>query len=149
MARFTQQEDSYANQIGNKQSFTPSGGTLNGSQPTFNGNPPFIGIYSLVGDIVSFSINVNFTNITGFGTGQYYMTLPFASEQTIYFREGHIHDTSSNKNYGISGQVEAGTNIIKLFYTASNGQDDFFTHTNPVTLTTADHFHIQGTYIKD
>lgn len=147
MARFTQPTDVGIALIGKQQSYSPEGGTLNGNQPTFSGSPGFYGIYAKSGDVISFSINVDFSNITNFGTGQYYMTIPFTAQHDLYFREGHLHDASSNKNYGISAHVEEGTNVMKLFYTASNGQDEAFTHANPVTLTTSDNFHIQGTYI--
>lgn len=150
MARFTQPTtDSTSSNIGTKQTYQPQGGTLDGgTQPTFNGQPGFYGIFTKIGDLVSFSINVDFSNITGFGTGQYYMTVPVASDHNVYIRGGHLHDETANKNYGISGEIEAGSNILKLYYTASNGQDAAFTSTNPVTLTTQDNFHIQGTYIN-
>ncbi len=146
MARFSQDSDLLISYLGTKQTYSPGGGT-DGTQPTFSGSPRFYGIYTQIGDITSFSINVDFANITSFGTGQYYMTLPFDVDQDLYFREGHLHDASSDKGYGISGHVEAGSNIIKLFYTASNGQDHEFTSTSPITLTNQDNFHIQGTYI--
>jgi hypothetical protein len=43
----------------------------------------------------------------------------------------------------------AGTNVLQLFYTQSNGQQDEFEHNAPVNLATADLFHISGTYMKD
>lgn len=147
MARFTQPTDAGILLLGKQQAYNPEGGTLNGNQPTFSGNPKFYGIYTKVGDVISFSINVDFSNITNFGTGQYYMTIPFTAQHDLYFREGHLHDASSDKGYGISAHVEAGTNRLKLFYTASNGQDELFTSAHPVVLTTSDNFHIQGTYI--
>jgi hypothetical protein len=39
--------------------------------------------------------------------------------------------------------------VLQLFYTGSNGQQDEFEHNKPVTLATADVFHISGTYMKD
>jgi hypothetical protein len=45
--------------------------------------------------------------------------------------------------------VFAGSNVMKLFYTGTNGQQDAFEHNKPITLTTADIFHISGTYMKD
>jgi len=124
------------------------GGGTDGTQPTFDGDPLFAGEAIVVGDLVHFTVNVDFDNITNFGTGQYYVTLPFNARDEYYFRDGHIYDQSSGKSYGISGNVNAGSSQLNLFYTASNGQDESFTATSPVTLTVADNFHISGTYLK-
>jgi hypothetical protein len=61
--------------------FTVGGGT-SGNQPTFSGSPLFSGSYILLDRLVHFRINVEMTNITNFGTGQYYVTLPFNSAHT-------------------------------------------------------------------
>lgn len=128
------------------------GGTVqfNGNapvQPQFNGTPLFTASYIKAGNLVFFQIKVVMTNITNFGSGQYYMTLPFESKHDVFMRSGHLHDDSSNKNYAISGEILKDTNMITLAYTASNGQDLPFTSTSPITLTTSDDFHIAGTYI--
>ena len=128
-------------------SYTVQGGTLNGNQPTFNGMPPFDASYVQTGDLVYFRINVDFSNIISFGTGEYYMTLPFNTKYDVVFRDGHIFDASSSKSYGIVAHAEAGTDVIRLAYVASNGQDSSFTSTAPITLTTQDHFHIHGSFI--
>ena len=128
--------------------FTVSGGT-DGTQPTFSGEPLFEGSYILLDRLVHFRINVLMTNITNFGTGQYYVTLPFASRHTYLTSEGHLHDVSANKDYTLQGHVFAGSNVLKLFYTAANGQQDEFEHNAPINLATADIFHISGTYMKD
>lgn len=127
--------------------YTVEGGT-SGTQPTFNGTPLFIGESLVIGNLVHFTVNVDFDNITDFGSGQYYVTLPFNARDEYYFRSGHLHDFSSNKSYGISGNVAAGSNQLNLYYTASNGQDEPFTSSSPVGLTIQDDFHISGTYLK-
>ena len=126
--------------------YTVLGGT-DGTQPTFTGDPLFTGSYVAFGDSVTFRINVLMTNITNFGTGQYYVTLPFDSKYTYLTSDGHLHDVSVNRDYTLQGHVLAGTNVLKLFYTQSNGQQDEFEHDAPITLATADIFHIAGTYI--
>jgi len=55
--------------------FVVQGGTT-GTQPTFSGNPLFSGSYVKTGPMVHFRIDVDFDNITSFGTGQYYLDLP-------------------------------------------------------------------------
>jgi hypothetical protein len=99
-----------------------------------------------MGNIVHFAIDVDMDNITNFGTGQYYIGLPLAAKRNYIFRDGCIHDISTNRQYSISGHVLAGSTQLYLFSTASNGQDVPFEHNVPFTLATADNFHIAGTY---
>lgn len=129
--------------------YTVGGGTA-GTQPTFTGDPLFTGQYVRVGDLVHFEVQVDFDNITSFGTGQYYVTLPFASAQPIMFRAGCLHDDNTGNEYHISGHVDGGSSDVWLFTTDVQGNRiyDFpFEQGEPITLTTADTFHIAGTYI--
>lgn len=128
------------------KSYTVNGGT-SGTQPTFDGDPLFFGEYVRVGNFVHFEITIDFDNITGFGTGQYYVTLPFNTSSTSTFSNGTLSDDSSGKFYHIYGVALAGQNQMQLWYSASNGQGQEFTYNAPVTLTTADSFVIDGTYI--
>lgn len=127
--------------------FTVNGGTVGGTQPTFNGAPLFDGSYVEHGPLVFFRINVDFTNITGFGTGQYFVELPFAAKYDTTLSTGHLHDVSTNNDYVINGEVEAGSTTLKLSYIGSNGQNQTFTSHTPITLTIQDSFHVSGTYI--
>ncbi len=92
-------------------------------------------------------------NIEGFGTGQYYLDLPFPSKHEITFRDGCVHDgPPGGKTYHISGQVAAGSDTLTLWSTDKVGssiEDVAFTATSVFTLTPADSFHIAGTYIAD
>ncbi len=124
------------------------GGTTNGTQPTFNGTPLFSASYVLSGELVHFRINVDFDNITSFGTGQYYMTIPFNSKYDAYFRNGNLLDASTNKKYSISGHVSEGSNMMYLLTTVSNGNEEAFTHSVPFNLAIQDDFHISGSYIR-
>lgn len=128
-------------------SYVVTGGAST-TQPTFNGAPLFYGSYVLMGEVVHFRVNVDMSNITSFGTGQYYIDLPFVSKYDYVMRDGHIHDQSSGDNYGISGHVAGGSSRLFLFYTNSNGADVLFDYNSPITLTSSDHFHIGGTYIR-
>lgn len=133
------------------ENYTVSGGT-DGTQPTFTGDPLFTGQYVRVGDLVHFEIQVDFDNITSFGTGQYYVTLPFPALREMIFRNGNLFDFSTTRSYHITGHVEAGSSNLLLFTTDSQGNRIFdfaFTAVEPVTLTTADNFHIAGDYIAE
>jgi predicted porin len=86
-------------------------------------------------------------NITNFGTGQYYVDLPFAAKYGYQVREGCLHDISTDRQYAIGGHVLAGQSRLNLFYTDTNGQDQEFDYNSPITLNAADNFHVSGTYI--
>ena len=137
--------------MGIERTYTVGGGT-DGDQPTFTGDPLFDGHYVILGNTIYFDVQVDFDNITSFGSGQYYVTLPFPSKYSTMFRSGCLHDIDAGIEYHISGHVDAGSNELQLFTTDRSGNRiyDFpFEQGEPVTLTTADNFHISGTYIVD
>jgi hypothetical protein len=129
-------------------SFTVNGGSL-GTMPTFTGAPLFSGTYVKTGPLVHFQIQVDMDNITNFGTGQYYVDLPFPAKYGYQVREGCLHDISTDRQYAIGGHVFAGQSRLNLFFTDTNGQDQEFDHNSPVTLAIADNFHVSGTYISE
>jgi hypothetical protein len=139
MARFTHPAITASN------TFAVQGGTT-GTQPTFNGSPLFTGTYTLIDTLCHFALDVDMDNITSFGSGQYYMTLPFPAKRNYIFRDGCIHDISTEKQYSVSGHVLAGSTQLFLFSTSSNGQDAPFTFNTPFTLSTQDNFHLASTY---
>jgi hypothetical protein len=125
------------------------GGTL-GTQPTFTGDPLFTGSYVRSGQLVHFQVQVDFDNITSFGTGQYVIDLPFPSKHAYQFTAGCLHDVSTGKDYPIFAHVVEGQSQLQLQTMDVSGQTTFqvdFTSTVPVTLDVADNFHISGTYI--
>jgi hypothetical protein len=137
-----------SNATPDETSFTVNGGSL-GTMPTFTGAPLFSGSYVKTGPLVHFQIQVDMDNITNFGTGQYYVDLPFDAKYAYQVREGCLHDTSTDRQYAIGGHVAAGQSRLNLFFTDSNGQDQEFDHNSPVTLAIADNFHVSGTYISE
>jgi hypothetical protein len=134
--------------LGEDQTFTVVGGTL-GTAPTFTGAPLFTGSYVKTGPMVHFRIDVDFDNITSFGTGQYYLDLPFPAKYNYHFRNACLHDVSMPRQFGLSGHVFAGESRVTLFYTDTSGQDVAFDYNSPALLTTSDNFHIAGDYIID
>jgi hypothetical protein len=131
-----------------ENTFVVNGGTT-GTQPTFSSDPLFSGSYIKNGSLVHFQVQVDMNNITNFGTGQYYVDLPFDAKYGYQFKEGCLHDISTSNQYAIGGHVAVGTNRLYLTYTNSNGQDTVFDHDSPVNLNVADNFHISGTYISE
>lgn len=121
------------------------GGTL-GTQPTFNGAPLFTGSWTRINGLCHFSIDVDMDNITNFGTGQYYMKLPFPSKRNYLLSDGCLHDHSTGDEYAVLGHVNAESDQLTLLSTASNGRQISFTASTPVHLNVADNFHIAGVY---
>jgi hypothetical protein len=127
--------------------FTVSGGAL-GTQPTFNGDPLFFGTVMRVGVLTHVEINVDMSNITNFGSGQYYLDLPYPTKIDTTFN-GVLHDVSSNVYYTMTGICEAGEQRVLLYYTGSNGTLISFEQGSPRTLQTVDHFSLHGTYFDN
>ena len=153
LAKVNKQDDRISNLerattgYGVNTSYQPEGGT-DGDQPVFDG-PGITGTFNRFGNMVHFSIAVDFDNITDFGTGQYYLTLPFPARVAYQFRDGCLHDISQDRQFHISGHVDADSDVLQLFTTDRQGNRIFdfpFSQGEPVTLTTADNFHIAGTY---
>ena len=129
--------------------FDPETGIQNaGDQPQFTGDPLFSGHYSVIGNLCHFGIDVDMDNITDFGTGQYFMMLPFRSHHNIILSDGCLHDVSGPNQYAVLGHVVAGSDKMNLFSIASNGQHVPFSDSanSPVRLDELDNFHISGTY---
>ena len=135
--------------LGLDTSFTVAGGSL-GTQPTFTGAPLFTGSYVKTGPMIHFRIDVDFDNITSFGTGQYYLDLPFPAKYNYEFTAGCLHDISATRDYPMTGHIYAGESRMLLKSMDASGNTTYavpFTATAPVTLATADNFHIAGDYI--
>jgi len=135
--------------LGEDTAFTVVGGTL-GDAPTFTGAPLFTGSYVKTGPVVYFRIDVDFDNVTSFGTGQYYIDLPFPAKYNYQFASGCYHDVSTGRDYPMYGHVEAGQSRVLLKSIDAGGNSAYnvpFTSTQPVALNAADNFHIAGDYI--
>lgn len=131
--------------------FAVIGGSL-GTQPTFSSDPLFTGSYIRARYLIHFTIQVDFTNITSFGTGQYFLDLPFPSKHNYQFAAGCLHDISAGRDYPIFGHIVAGASRMVLKSIDAQGNSAYnvsFTSTAPVTLATADNFHISGSYIAE
>lgn len=125
--------------------FTGIQGGTSGTQPTFTG-PVFTATYTRFGDMIHFAYSVDFTNISSFGTGQYYMTLPYSSRRPATFTGGALYDDSGGTVYSIIGIVNAGSDQMNLYYLKSNGETEPFEYNKPITLTVDDTFDISGVY---
>ena len=126
-------------------SYTP---VWSGTGLTFVGTPT-TGSQIRSGNSVEFSIIVVCNNVTGFGTGQYRLTLPFLSDAAFrpsFFGTIDI-DGSGNTLHRISGLVDPGTAFVRLWFNTTTTTLTPVTATAPVTLTTNSIIYLSGSYI--
>lgn len=131
------------NSFTNVESYTP---IWTGTGLAYTGNPA-TGSYIKIGKLVHFTINVDCTNVTNFGTGQYSITLPFAPSVQYAFRDGQAYDTSAVQHYRILGEGIPFTNAMLLWYGGTTNDLAFKFNTPINTLATNDYWYISGTYI--
>jgi len=117
-----------------------------GTGLTFVGTPAN-GTYSKYGQQVLVNIAVNMTNVTGFGSGQYTMSLPVVPQDA---RETIITGTVTVGaiSYNIVGVAPAGSAIMSLWYMGTNGIRQELTGTAPFTLTTSGFMFFNGSFIS-
>ena len=133
--------------IPGKESYQPTFGVVAGSgdAPSWTSEPA-VGSYVKLGNLVFFDIEVSLATISDFGSGNYTLTLPFASDSEFTVRSGGIHRGGSKDNhYNLVGEMTAGSSVMELRY-ASGTQDQPFDHNSPYSLSTAGEFHISGVY---
>ena len=128
--------------------WTLEGGTVSDPQPVFSSDPLFAGHYTIVADLCHFHIEVDMNNIDGFGTGQFYMTLPFNADHDTMIQGGVLHDFSTGNSYAMIGEVAADSNVLYLYSTTSNAQLTPFSDSDnqPIRLAKEDDFYISGIY---
>lgn len=153
MARFYFPLGFYSTGTSEDGSWTLQGGTVSDPQPTFTvgTTPLFSGHYTRTGNLCHFAIEVDMDNIETFGTGQYYMTLPFPAHHTTIVSNGALYDFSTGHRYNIAGSIAAGTDVLELLSIGSNGQYVSFSDSDnsPIKLQNTDNFYIAGTYEVD
>ena len=147
MARFTH-PSIWASGSSDEGTWIIEGGTLSNPQPTFSGDPLFSGHYTVIGNLCHFAIDVDMDNILTFGTGQYYMKLPFAANHNIILSDGCLHDGSTGNQYSILGHISENSDVMELYSVSSNGQHVPFSDSDnsPIKLNFVDSFHIAGSF---
>jgi hypothetical protein len=134
--------------------------TINSYSPVWSGTgldinptapvPPATGSYIKIGNLVQVQIEVNFTEVLDFGTGQYSITLPFPSLYHTDVFGGSVHDVGSGvTHYSLKGHLEDNSDVATLWTLSGSSQDQPFNHNAPVNLTTSDKFHMSFSYIAN
>lgn len=145
MARFTHPAFGDAAGITTKiYSYNP---VWSGTGLTFTGTPA-TGSYVKIGNFILVQIDVLFTTVTNFGTGQYSLTIPFASKYHTDVFGGSIHDVNATvDHYSIKGHLSPSSSSMTVWNLKSSAQDEPFDHNSPFVLTTNDKFHMSFSYI--
>lgn len=119
-----------------------------GAGLAFTGTP-VTGSYVKVGNLVLVQIDVLFTTVTNFGTGQYSLTIPFASKYHTDVYGGSIHDVRNGgvDHYSIKGHLSPSSTGMTIWSLKSSALDEPFDHNSPFVLTTSDKFHMSFSYI--
>jgi hypothetical protein len=126
--------------------YTPA--LTDGASLAYTGTPG-TGSYMKVGKLVNFQAKISFTNFTNFGTTQYSLTVPFAPAHDVHFRWGEFWDASASTSYPISLRIAAGSTTGTLWCISTNsakGSDAALDKNSLVTVATADHLIISGSY---
>jgi hypothetical protein len=129
--------------------------TINTYAPVWSGTglvytgTPTTGTYIKIGNLVTVQIDVVFTNVSNFGTGQYSLTLPFESKYHTDVFGGSIHKIVNQgiDHYSIKGHLSDSSSTFTIWAIGSNAADQPFDHDSPVNIDTDDRFHMSFTYI--
>jgi hypothetical protein len=120
--------------------------TWTGTGLAYTGTPA-TGFYSRVGKMVFFTIRVNCTTVTNFGTGNYSLTLPTGLQPNINnLITGGLHHIASGDHYLLYMDFNGASLTAELYYPQSNGTMARMDHNSPHTLQTADFFYFTGMY---
>jgi hypothetical protein len=119
-----------------------------GTGLAFTGNP-VAATYIKIGNLVQVQLDVSFTNVSNFGTGQYSLTLPFASKYHTDVYGGSVHDIVNQgvEHFSLKGHLSDGSTAMTIWSIGSSAKDEPFDHNSPFGLNTADKFHMSFSYI--
>jgi hypothetical protein len=121
--------------------------TWSGTGLTFTGTPA-TGSYIKIGNWVMVQIDVLYTTVTNFGTGQYSITIPFASKYHTDVYGGSAHDTSPTlRHYSLKGHLSPSSSTMTLWQHAGSGYDEPMDFNTPMNAATEDKFHMSFSYI--
>lgn len=136
--------------------FTATGLTYTGTGAS---HPCYNSYYTKVGSMVSFYIEINPTTVTNFGTGQYFLELPFMPHGTMMNHFTGWVNVDPTQNPDNAGHVIlnidhlVGTKTLDMHYIKQAGgahtpiMEAIFKQGTPVTLTTSSRIYVNGTYI--
>jgi hypothetical protein len=146
MARFT--HPAFGDVGGLTTTINSYNSVWSGTGLSYTGNP-VEAFYIKIGNFVIVQIDVEFDSVTNFGSGQYSLTLPFASKYHTDVYGGSIHKVVNQgvDHYSIKGHLSNGSTSFTVWAVGSNAADQPFDHDSPVNIDTDDKFHMSFSYI--
>ena len=126
-------------------SYTP---VWSGTGLEYTGTPA-VGSYIKIGNLITVQIDVEFDNVSNFGTGAYSLTLPFASAYHTDVYGGSLHKVTNQgvDHYSLKGHLSPSSSTFTLWAVGSSAADQQFDHDSPVNIDTDDKYHMSFTYI--
>ena len=122
--------------------------------------PTYNSFYSKVNSVVSFSIVIDFSHCTNFGTGQYKVELPFLPIDNFYnhfvgwlWEDSTIDPDLASHSIINADHRNSGSKILDLHWlyattaTPKPIQEQVFQQGNPAIVTTNSKGYINGTYV--
>lgn len=121
-----------------------------GTGLAFTGTPA-TGSYIKIGNLIQVQIDVVFTTVTNFGTGQYSLTVPFASKYHTDVYGGSVHNIVNQgiDHYSLKGHLSPSSINMTIWDMASAAQDEPMDHNSPFVLETSNKFHMSFSYISE
>jgi hypothetical protein len=146
MARFT--HPAFGDVGGLTTTINSYNSVWSGTGLTFTGTP-VTASYIKIGNLVQVQIDVDFTNVTNFGSGQYSLTIPFNSKYHTDVYGGSVHDVVNQgvDHFSIKGHLTDSSTAMTIWSIGSSSKDEPFDHNSPFNLATADRFHMSFSYI--
>lgn len=121
--------------------------TWSGTGLAYTGTPA-TGSYIKIGNLVMIQIDVLYTNVSNFGSGQYSLTLPFPSKYHTDVYGGSAHDTSPTlTHYSLKGHLVPSSSTMTLWQHAGSSADVPMDYNTPFNASTDDKFHMSFSYI--
>lgn len=109
----------------------------------YTGNPVEIHVQR-IGKMITANAYISFTNVTNFGTGQYYIDMPgsIPAREHDLVASGYVQDGGTI--YTCFGTLGATANKMYLWVPTSNGGSDALDHNTPAVLDATSLINITG-----
>ncbi len=109
----------------------------------YTGNPVTIEVQR-IGKMITANAIIDFTNVTNFGTGQIYITIPAGIPTRAHDLAASGYLVDGGTTYSIFATLGASASQMYLWHPTSNGGSDTVTHNKPATLDATSVINITG-----
>lgn len=109
----------------------------------FTGNPCTIEVQR-IGKMITANAEINFANVTDFGTGQIYINIPVGIPTRAHDLAAGGYLLDGGTTYTIFGTLGASDNKMYLWHPTSNGGSDVMDYNSPAVLDTTSVAQITG-----